>query len=116
MMMYTLSNISVAPHGDYDKIGLSCLHPLSKSLKQSHLTTRLRGQPWQPLTGSVRDGIDTIILLRYGSPELLWGLHNVYQGLHNDQGTPSSLSYRVNPKDRMISAKAVNTHSRGSIS
>ena len=28
-----VNTLSVAPHGDYDKIGLSCLHPLiSKSL------------------------------------------------------------------------------------
>ena len=26
-----LNAFSVAPHGDYDKIGLSCLHPLGNS-------------------------------------------------------------------------------------
>ena len=36
MMMYRyvikyVNTLSVAPHGDYDKIGLSCLHPLGNS-------------------------------------------------------------------------------------
>jgi hypothetical protein len=61
----------------------------------------------------VREGRDW----RYNIVEIWFAgitirLHNVYQGLHNDQGTPSSLSYRVNPKRQhaaMISAKAVNT-------
>ena len=26
-----VNTLSVAPHGDYDKIGLNCLHPLGNS-------------------------------------------------------------------------------------